>query len=138
VPIAFPLDTMRGAVRRKAHRVLGRHLPAKADGASPCGAPQTSSRSLRKPDCYFAAISDRGPCFRVGTASACARVIRRISPPSSRPRPASAWQPLVVAADGSPRPPGRVRAKHIAQAPPLVPPHERPREAPLTNEVIGI
>jgi hypothetical protein len=95
-----PFERMRGAVRRTAHRwSCRRPLLAKTDGASPCGAP------------LAAIFQVRGPCFRVGRRSRSLRFVRRISPPQSRPRPANAWRPLVVAADGNPRPPGRARKR---------------------------
>jgi hypothetical protein len=88
VPLLHP-STTRGAVRRKAHRWSVRRPPlAKAEGVSPCGAP-------------LAAILGAGTVLPGWDASQWL-AIRRISPPSSHPRPAITWQSLIVGPDGDP------------------------------------
>ena len=80
--------------------------------ASPCGAPQTSSRSLRKLDCYLAAILGEGSVLpgqdkrdtRLDPAG-----FRR---PSSCPRPALDEQSHVVGPDADPSLPDDVCARH--------------------------
>ena len=64
--------------------------------------------------------------------------LRRISPPASQPRPASKWRPLVVAADGSPRPPGRHGCETTSRRRRIPFRVTTPHDAPLANETQGI
>lgn len=57
---------------------------------------------------------------------------RGISPRSPVPRPASLWQPLIVAADGDPRPPGGAKQRLLRARRRRIPPraNRRPGNAP--------
>jgi len=90
-----------------------------------------------------AIFKDRGPCFRAGhrfpkMLSSVSVDLRRISPPASQPRPANLWQPLVVAADGSARPPGRHGCETISRRRRIPFRVTTPHDAPLVNETQGI
>jgi hypothetical protein len=90
-----------------------------------------------------AIFKDRGPCFRAGhrfpkTSLGVSVDLRRISPPASQPRPASKWRPLVVAADGSPRPPGRHGCETTSRRRRIPLRLTTPHDAPLVNETQGI
>ena len=90
--------------------------------------------------------SGRGNAFRRSTAASCVlgtvlpgkgaselrSPSRGISPRSPMPRPASLWQPLIVAADGDPRPPGGAKQRLLRARRRRVPPRasQRPGNAP--------
>jgi hypothetical protein len=102
-----PPSKPEGAERRKAHLQVPRFRPcglrrgrALFRERSPFGAP---------PRRFWAAV----PCFRDSDGGLFARLIRRLSPPSSCPVQPNKGQPPVVRADGYPQPPGDALARHI-------------------------
>ena len=131
---SLPFDEGRRSAERRALGIVPRRIrltERTAAAETPSGAPSA------------AIFKDRGPCFRAGHRfpKISLRVsvdLRRISPPASQPRPANLWQPLVVAADGSPRPPGRHGCETTSRRRRIPFRVTTPHDALLANETQGI
>ena len=127
-PLVVPLDararpascapSLNGGAWSAARRKCVVSLPAprarrRASGsASPCGAPQSSSRSLRKLDCYLAAILGEGTVLPGADGGETRPLIRTAFAAFIRTASSRERQSHVVGPDGDPSLPSIVFARH--------------------------